>query len=66
MFKNHRDSNGLVYYYVSKESHPSSRILFMDLDSTLITPKSGKKLPIDNDDWKYLIDPKLLLPYLAA
>jgi bifunctional polynucleotide phosphatase/kinase len=66
MFSTQHDKNGLLYYYAAKESHPSSRVLFADLDHTIIIPKSGRKHPINHNDWKFMMDPKIFRPYLAA
>ena len=66
MFSSHIDSNGLIYYYISKKSHPSNRVLFADLDHTIIVPKSGKKHPQNLQDWKFMMDPRIFQPYIAA
>jgi bifunctional polynucleotide phosphatase/kinase len=60
MFQDEITKNGMIYYYQSLNIKSSSKILVMDLDHTLIQPKSGKKHPINNDDWKFLINPELL------
>ena len=44
----------LVSYLIvnkSKNKSPLPRVLFCDLDGTLIKTKSGKTFPEDNDDW---------------
>ena len=40
--------------YCDFSSHPSSKILGFDMDSTLIITKSGKTFPVNDDDWKIL------------
>ncbi len=55
--KEHKDECGLLYYYTP--SHPkiySDKILILDLDWTLIKPKSGKKQPVDSADWVFNMD----------
>ncbi len=37
----------------------SDKILGLDLDGTLVEPKSGKAFPIDGDDWKLLHNSKV-------
>lgn len=54
----------LLEWYVNKEYLYAStkyfkfrnKLIMLDLDNTLITVKSGKKFPIDENDWKWLYD----------
>ena len=49
---------GLVNYWIPPIEHriDSDKILGMDLDWTLIKPKSGKVFPINADDWQFMLD----------
>jgi bifunctional polynucleotide phosphatase/kinase len=42
--------------YCDFGSSPSSKILGFDVDSTLITTKSGKTFAVNEDDWRLLYD----------
>ena len=66
MFQENNDDNGLLYYYVSRNWKPSNKVIFMDLDHTLIVPKSGKKHPIDLKDWKFNLALDILQSYIAV
>ena len=66
MFQENNDNNVLLYYYVSRNWKPSNKVIFMDLDHTLIVPKSGKKHPIDLKDWKFNLELDILQSYIAA
>lgn len=53
----HKDEYGLLLYYCSSSPKIySDKILILDLDWTLIRPKSNKKYPIDKDDWCFNMD----------
>jgi len=41
--------------YESKDLKHSSKIASFDLDGTIITTKSGKKFPVDKEDWKIML-----------
>jgi len=46
---------------------PSSKVIGFDMDSTLITTKSGKTFAVNADDWKLLYSqiPSVLQKYEA-
>ena len=46
-----------VYYYLN--IHLKKPVAGFDLDGTIIIPKSGRKFPIDENDWK-IIDSKMI------
>ncbi|KAF7240391.1 hypothetical protein EG68_10570 [Paragonimus skrjabini miyazakii] len=46
-------TNSLLIYTPS-DLKPSSKVLALDLDGTIITTASGKTFPKDNNDWKLL------------
>ena len=39
---------------ISKEFNFTDKIAMFDLDNTLTITKSGKKFPIDENDWKWM------------
>ena len=44
----------LLYYRPkSTENFLSHKAVLFDMDGTIITTKSGKKFPIDENDWKF-------------
>ena len=46
-----------IYYYLENFKYKESQsIACFDLDYTLIKPKSGKKFPINHNDWEILFD----------
>ncbi len=42
-----------------------NRVVFTDLDGTLIQTRSGKKFPIHSEDWKFIDETLTLIKYLA-
>ncbi|ETO15489.1 hypothetical protein RFI_21873 [Reticulomyxa filosa] len=40
----------------NNEEHKRSKIAAFDMDSTLVEPKSGKKFPLNRQDWKWFFD----------
>ena len=54
---------GQINYWLPPKEHQknSDRILALDLDWTLIKPKSNKKFPIDYNDWCFLFSNDKLL-----
>jgi len=51
-----KQENGILYNLDLKSNLP---IAGFDLDGTIIIPKSGRKFPIDENDWK-IIDNKII------
>ena len=50
-------SHKSIYYYLENLKYKELQsIACFDLDYTLIKPKSGKKFPINHDDWEFLFD----------
>lgn len=45
-----------LFGYQTQTCTQYSKCLFFDLDSTLIKTKSGKKFPVDSNDWTLLYD----------
>lgn len=54
------EGDGLVYL----NNFNGGKMLGLDLDQTLITTKSGKKFPIDINDYKLLYSPEILHKYI--
>lgn len=43
-------------YYSFQNNQKTQKIAAFDIDGTIITPKSGKKFPVDMNDWKFLFN----------
>tara|TARA_R110000796_G_scaffold78508_2_gene175019 strand:+ start:2980 stop:3480 length:501 start_codon:yes stop_codon:yes gene_type:complete len=50
---------------IDKEIRNMNKVIFVDLDHTLITTISGKKFPIHSKDWKFMPDTVAVLNNLA-
>lgn len=44
------------FVYTLSKNNDSSKVLFFDLDYTLIKPKSGRKFPKDKDDYTFMFE----------
>lgn len=49
------------YYLLDFNFDFHENIIALDMDNTIISTKSGKKFPIDKDDWKFIFDSNIKL-----
>lgn len=55
----------MFYQSISYNFNFKENVLAFDLDYTIIKPKSGKKFPINENDWKFIFDSKKKLIELS-
>lgn len=49
------------YYMIDFNFDYHDNIIALDMDNTIISTKSGKRFPIDKDDWKFILDSNIKL-----
>uniref|UniRef100_A0A915HWA7 PNK FHA domain-containing protein n=1 Tax=Romanomermis culicivorax TaxID=13658 RepID=A0A915HWA7_ROMCU len=54
------DLNSGLLIYRSPKFEPKSKIAGFDLDGTLIKTKSGKKFPVDENDWTFAFNESII------